>query len=162
MLFAMLTRLAPTAVQTPHSLEVLERRSMDRVRAECPEAAWLHSYSVLGPHDYLDIFDAPNIETATKIAVLIRSYGHAETEVWPLLEWERFKTLLPKASLKRAREASVVGGAEAAPLVEATEHHARAEFADDGNRADDDVNEHDYGVIGREPAPRELGARIDE
>ncbi len=45
---------------------------------------------VLGPADYLDIFTAPDIETATKVATIIRTFGHATTEVWGATEWDKF------------------------------------------------------------------------
>ena len=91
--FIMLTRLSHGALKSPSSLEDLNREVMERVHAECPEVEWRSSYAVLGPCDYLDIFEAPDIATATKIATIIRTFGHAATEVWAATEWHEFKSL---------------------------------------------------------------------
>jgi uncharacterized protein with GYD domain len=107
--FVMLTRLAPGAVSSPPALEQLERQAMERVRAECPSVEWVQGYAVLGPYDYLDIFQAPDIETATKVSTLIRTFGHAQTEIWPAMQWARFKELVgdlrPPEDLQRILEA---------------------------------------------------------
>jgi uncharacterized protein with GYD domain len=78
--FIMLTRLSPEAVRSPQALEQLERKAMERVRKECPDVEWVCSYAILGPYDYLDIFRAKDVETASKVSTLIRSFGHAQTE----------------------------------------------------------------------------------
>ena len=75
--FVMLTRLTHGALTSPSSLENLEREVMDRLHAECPDVEWKQSYAVLGPYDYLDIFSAPDIDTATKVATIVRTFGHA-------------------------------------------------------------------------------------
>lgn len=92
--FILLTRLASGALRSPKSLEDLEKQAMQRIRSECPEVEWLSNYAILGPWDYLDIFRAPDIETATKVSTLIRTFGHAHTEVWPASEWNRFKEIV--------------------------------------------------------------------
>lgn len=92
--FIMLTRLAAGSLRSPRSLEELERQAMDRIRAQCPQVQWLNNFAILGPWDYLDIFEAPDIETATKVSTLIRTFGHAHTEVWAATEWQRFKEMV--------------------------------------------------------------------
>lgn len=91
--FIMLTRLSADALTSPKSLEDLEGNVMDRIRSECPKVKWIHNYGVLGPCDYLDIFEAPDIDTAFKTATLVRTFGHAHTEVWTALEWRKFKEM---------------------------------------------------------------------
>lgn len=92
--FIMLTRLAAGVLRSPRSLEDLERQVMERIRSECPEIEWVSNYAILGPWDYLDIFRAPDIETATKVATLVRTFGHAHTEVWVATEWQRYKDMV--------------------------------------------------------------------
>lgn len=92
--FIMLTRVSPDVARSPQSLESLEKRAMDNIRSQCPTVKWLHSYAILGPHDYLDIFEAPDIETATKVSTLIRTYGRAHSEVWAATDWGVYKQML--------------------------------------------------------------------
>lgn len=92
--FIMLTRLSPEAVRSPKALEQLERQAMERVRKECPDVEWISSYATLGPYDYLDVFRAKDVDTASKVSMLIRTLGHAYTEIWTATEWDRFKELV--------------------------------------------------------------------
>lgn len=92
--FVMLTRLGAEAARSPQALEQLERKAMERVRKDCPDVQWIASYAILGPCDYLDIFHAKDVETASKVSTLIRTFGHAQTEIWTATEWERFKEIV--------------------------------------------------------------------
>jgi hypothetical protein len=92
--FIMLTRLAAGAVPVPERLEELEQDVAERVRERCPKVEWLASYAVLGPCDYVDVFRAPDLDTALKTAALVRSFGHAQTEIWPATDWRHFKQLI--------------------------------------------------------------------
>lgn len=92
-IYAMLTRLSPEALTRPESVAELNRQVADRIKQGCPDVKWLANYSVLGPCDYLDIFEAPDSETATKVALLVRSFGHATTETWMATPWSRFVEL---------------------------------------------------------------------
>lgn len=92
--FVMLTRLAAGSVKSPQALEDIERDAMQRIRSQCPNVEWVGSYAVFGPYDYLDIFRAPDAESAIRVSVIIRAFGHARTEIWPAMEWDRFKPLI--------------------------------------------------------------------
>jgi uncharacterized protein with GYD domain len=92
--YIMLTRLSPGTLQSPKTLEELEREAMNRIRSECPQVEWVHNFAVLGPYDYVDIFRAPDLDTAFKVATLVRTFGQAHTEVWAATEWKLFKDMV--------------------------------------------------------------------
>lgn len=92
--YVVLTRLTPATVATPADLKKLEKMVSERIRKECPQVKWLANYAILGPYDYLDIFEAPDEAAAAKVVMIIRSFGHATTETWSALPWERFERLI--------------------------------------------------------------------
>jgi uncharacterized protein with GYD domain len=96
--YIMLTRVTPEAVKDPESLEDLGKRVTEKLNNQCPDVKWVASYSVLGPYDYVDIFEAPDNETAARVAVIVRSFGHATTETWPATTWERFRAIVSTMS----------------------------------------------------------------
>jgi uncharacterized protein with GYD domain len=96
--YVMLTRLSPDAITEPDSIKALGRRVIDKLNIEIPEANWLSSYATLGPYDYLDLFEAPDNETAAKVSVIVRSFAHATTKIWPATNWERFLEVVGSAS----------------------------------------------------------------
>lgn len=93
--YVVLTRLTPEAVKTPGELKRLEKVVADHVRRDCPQVKWIANYAILGPYDYLDIFEAPDEIIAAKVVMIIRSYGHGQTETWTAMPWERFEIVLP-------------------------------------------------------------------
>jgi uncharacterized protein with GYD domain len=92
--YIMLTRLAPGALESPKTLEELEKQVMERIRKSCTDVEWMFNFAVLGPYDYVDAFRSPDAETAFKVAALVRTLGHAHTEVWRAVEWSRFKDMI--------------------------------------------------------------------
>ena len=92
--YVMLTRLTPEAVKVPGDLKKLEKAVAAHIRKECPQVKWLSSFAILGPYDYMDIFEAPDEEAAARVVMIVRSFGHAQTETWTALPWERFESLI--------------------------------------------------------------------
>jgi len=88
--YILLTRLSPDAIKDTKTYEDLGRKVTDKIHRECPQVRWVSSYTTLGPYDYLDIFEAPDEATATKVALVVRSFGHATTETWLATPYERF------------------------------------------------------------------------
>lgn len=91
--YVMFTRLSPEALTRTESVSQLNDRIQKLIRQECPHLKWVANFAVLGPYDYMDIFEAPDADTAAKAALIIRSLGHASTETWVVTPWERFVTL---------------------------------------------------------------------
>ena len=92
--YVMLTRLTPENVKSPADLARLERAVSERIQKECPQVKWVANYAILGPYDYLDLFEAPDETVAAKVVMLVRSFGHAQTETWTAVPWARFKQLI--------------------------------------------------------------------
>jgi uncharacterized protein with GYD domain len=92
--FILLTRMMPEVLKSPATMEDLEKRAVEHIEQECPDVKWLHSYVLLGPYDYLDIFRAPDTDTALKVSAMIRTFGRAHSEIWGATEWGNFKNII--------------------------------------------------------------------
>jgi hypothetical protein len=107
--FIMQTQVSADALTQPKSFVTLEHHVADRIREHCPDVNWIASYAVLGPCDYVDVFEAPDLQTATRVSVLVRSHGRANSQVWPAMVWSDFKELvrrLPEPRDEHARPRS--------------------------------------------------------
>lgn len=91
--YMMLTRLTSRALESPEDLGTLGRTVEDLIKQEAPEARWISSYSVLGPYDYVDIYEASNEEVAMKVALAVRNVSGAQTETYVLTPFQRFAQL---------------------------------------------------------------------
>ncbi|MEX2365177.1 MAG: GYD domain-containing protein [Pseudohongiellaceae bacterium] len=89
--FILLTRLVSEEVNPTFTIQRKEVDIKEKVEVYCPEVEWVSDFAVLGPWDYLDIFNAPDIYTAMKVSAIVRYYGGAHTEIWPATAWSRFK-----------------------------------------------------------------------
>lgn len=106
--FILLSRHQSNLNDTDDALSMLSDRLKQRVAAACDGVEWKAGYAVLGPYDYLDVFEAPDVETASKVAFLVRSSTDVETEVWAATPRDSFESMisdLETANLgKRPRE----------------------------------------------------------
>jgi uncharacterized protein with GYD domain len=96
--YILLTQFNADAIIDPQEMANLDKMVKKRVGLECPGVEWLDSYILLGRYDALDIFRAPDNQTASKVAVIIRSFGHATTEVLPGTSWSDFAIALSDLS----------------------------------------------------------------
>ncbi|HEY8491116.1 MAG TPA: GYD domain-containing protein [Dehalococcoidia bacterium] len=101
--FIMLTRLSPEAVKDPRSFEELNNQVEQQIRSQAPGVKWTGNYAVLGPYDYLDIFEAPDEDTAIRVSTIIRAFGHATTETWLATPWARFVGMTRDIASQAAR-----------------------------------------------------------
>lgn len=88
--YVLLTKLSTEATRRPRDLEDLGRQVTQKIHETVPDVKWISSYAVMGPYDYVDIFEAPDERAAQRVALIIRSFGHAQTETWAATPWEQF------------------------------------------------------------------------
>jgi len=97
-MYVLLTKVSPESMRTPANLGKLEQQVKNAIKKHCPQVQWLCNFAVLGPYDYLDILEAPDDLTVSKVATIIRSFGHATTETWSAIPWDHYKTVLNELS----------------------------------------------------------------
>jgi uncharacterized protein with GYD domain len=73
--------------------EKLGRVWLDQVKEKCPEVNFVAHYALLGPYDYLDIYEAPNEEIAAKVSLISLQTGAFQAESWVAIPYKRFVEL---------------------------------------------------------------------
>ncbi|MFC1491955.1 hypothetical protein ACFLQ0_05165 [Nitrospinota bacterium] len=112
--FAMLRKIPTETFSSPKSIRDLNQKVRERIRNECPEVQWVESYALLGSsrpmflceesekeprfcvYDYLDVFDAPDTTSASRVASIVRSLGHSMAKTWISTDSEGYRKLEEK------------------------------------------------------------------
>ena len=92
--FVLMTRLAADCMHDARDRKATGREWMQKVKTTCPEVKWLAHYALLGPYDYMDIYEAPDLATAHKVSMVSRSEGAVTAESWQAMPWEEHLQLL--------------------------------------------------------------------
>jgi len=92
--FIAATTLSSDTIDSPRRYEELEKEVMDKIKRDCRQIKWKANFALMGPYDYIDIFEAPDVDEAVKVAAILRYGAHARVEVWPAKSWQRFKELM--------------------------------------------------------------------
>ncbi len=58
----MVSRLSPEAFRDPKDFKKLADDVSARIKKECPEIKWLHSFATLGRFDVVDIVESPDVK----------------------------------------------------------------------------------------------------
>lgn len=92
--FVLMTRLAPEASHDAPGRAAMGKEWLKRVKKACPQVRFLAHYAILGPYDFMDIYDAPDAETAHKVSLISRAQGAVTAESWQALAYDEFLKLL--------------------------------------------------------------------
>jgi uncharacterized protein with GYD domain len=93
-LYVLMTRLAAGSAPDAHTRRAMGKEWLGKVKTACPEVKWVAHYALLGPYDFMDIYEAPDVETAHKVSLISRSEGAMSAESWPALPYDRFLKVL--------------------------------------------------------------------
>ena len=91
--FVLMTKLAPEMSKQVKDQEKIGRVWLEQVKEKCPEVNFVSHYALLGPYDFLDIYEAPDEETAAKVSLISLQSGAFLAESWVAIPYKRFVEL---------------------------------------------------------------------
>ena len=91
--FILMTKLSPEVTKQVKSRASLGRAWLKQVKKKCPEVKFRAHYGLLGPYDFLDIYEAPDEEVAAKVSMISLANGAYQAQSWTAIEYKRFVEL---------------------------------------------------------------------
>ena len=88
--YVLLTKLTPEVTQDLRNRERIGKQWKKKVSEKCPEVKWVAHYALLGRYDFMDIYEAPDEETAAKVSLITMSKGAVKAESWTALPYKKF------------------------------------------------------------------------
>lgn len=76
----------------------LGRAWLEQVREKCPEVKFIDHYALLGNYDFIDIYEAPDEDTAAKVSMISLSSGAFQAESLIAIPYKRFLKLAEEIS----------------------------------------------------------------
>ena len=92
--FILLTKLSPEIYKLLKDRAAFGRSWLDEVKAKCPEVKFISHYALLGSYDFLDIYEAPDEETAAKVSMISLTNGAFQAESLAAIPYKRFLELV--------------------------------------------------------------------
>jgi uncharacterized protein with GYD domain len=97
--FIMMTKIAPqNALLVEVGSKLRDRAAkgrgwIDEIQKKCPNVTFKAHYALLGYWDFMDIYEAPDEETAAVVSMLSRAHGSHIVESWLAIPYERILEL---------------------------------------------------------------------
>lgn len=92
--FVLLSKVSPRSSGEVKSLGQIDQEFQRKLAERCPEVRRIGSYALLGPYDFLHIFEAPDANTAAKVALLAQTFGAGKTETLTAIPFDEFRAIV--------------------------------------------------------------------
>ena len=102
--------MSKLTMQGPSVVEVASRMKrgprsrqtwLDMVTKQCPEVKFVAHYALLGGWDSMDIYQAPDSETAAKVSMICGSTSAFQTESWTAIPEVRLQQMADEIDAER-------------------------------------------------------------
>jgi uncharacterized protein with GYD domain len=93
-IYILMTKLTPEISSDLQRREAIGKEWKKKVDQLCPDVKWIAHYALLGPYDFMDIYEADSNETATRISMITRANGALSAESWPAMNWSHFVDII--------------------------------------------------------------------
>lgn len=98
--FVLMTKLKSELLGTSEKRRKAGREWLRTVKETCPDVKFVLHYAILGRYDFMDIFEAPDIEAAHRVSIISRAQGALEAETWSALPYDDFVKMLDEVSTR--------------------------------------------------------------
>lgn len=88
--YILLTKLSPDLSRQMKDRATLGRTWLTQVKKKCPKVKFVAHYALIGQFDFLDIYEAPDEETAAKVSLISQINGAFQAESMPAIPYKRF------------------------------------------------------------------------
>jgi uncharacterized protein with GYD domain len=91
--YILLTKLSPEISSRMKDRADIGKTWIEQVRVKCPEVKFVAHYALLGQYDFLDIYEAPDEETAAKVSMISQANGALHAQSLIAIPYKRFLEL---------------------------------------------------------------------
>lgn len=88
--FILLTKLSTDLMNKLENRAELGDSWLDQVKEKCPGVKFIDHYALLGQYDFLDIYEAPDEETAAKVSLISRKNGALEAQSMTAIPYKEY------------------------------------------------------------------------
>ena len=92
--YILLTKLSPDLSRQMKDRSKLGRNWLKQVKEKCPDVKFISHYAILGAFDFIDIYEAPDAETAAKVSIISQANGAFQAESLVAIPYKRFVELI--------------------------------------------------------------------
>jgi uncharacterized protein with GYD domain len=92
--YVLLTKLSPDIFKQMKDRAEIGRSWLGQVKEKCPEVKFLAHYALLGQFDFLDIYEAPDDETAALVSIISQANGAFQAQSLPAIPYMKYLDLI--------------------------------------------------------------------
>ena len=92
--YILLTKFPPDLSKQMKDRAKIGKNWIDHVRNKCPAVKFIAHYALLGQYDFMDIYEAPDEETAAKVSMISQANGAMHAESLAAIPYKRFLELV--------------------------------------------------------------------
>jgi uncharacterized protein with GYD domain len=92
--YVLLTKLSPDLFKKMKDRAEIGRSWLDQVKEKCPDVKFISHYALLGQYDFLDIYEAPDDNTAALVSIISQANGAFQAQSLPAIPYKRYLDLI--------------------------------------------------------------------
>lgn len=88
--YILLTKLSNEELKLMNERSRIGHNWLEYVKEKCPGVKFLSHYALLGKYDFMDIYEAPDPETAAKVSMISLANGALHAESLTAIPYKHF------------------------------------------------------------------------